>query len=75
MVTYEQAKKKAVEAYPSVNTVLEYKDAYVFYNSKARGNDREDNEVIVLKDSGKVVSMTEYVIGTKDDAAPKRIKF
>ena len=75
MITYEQAKKTAVNEKPEVNTVLEYKDAYMFYNSKARGNNLEDNEVIVLKKNGKVINMTEYIMGTKDNTTPKRIKF
>lgn len=75
MITYEQAKEKAVKLKKNLDTTLEYKDAYMFYNSKARGNQQEDNEVIVLKKSGKIVSMTEYIIGTKDNTTPKRIKF
>ena len=75
MITYEQAKAKAQKVLTGINTVLEYKDAYMFYNSKARGQEQEDNEVIVLKKNGKIISMTEYVMGTKDNSEPKRIKF
>lgn len=75
MITYEEAKKTAQAAKINIDSVLEYKDAYIFYNSKARGNAQEDNEVVVLKRDGKVVSMTSYVIGTKDNSKPKHIKF
>lgn len=75
MLTYEQAKQKAQKEYPAVDSVLEYKDAYVFYNSKARGNKTDDNEVVILKKNGNVISMTEYVMGTEDNTAPKRLKF
>lgn len=74
-MTYEQAKDKAVKIYPEVDSALEYKDAYIFYNSKARGNKQDDNEVVILKNGGKVISMSEYVMSTKDDTSPKRLKF
>lgn len=74
-MTYEQAKSKAVKIYPEVDSALEYKDAYIFYNSKARGNKQDDNEVVILKNGGKVISMSEYVMSTKDDTSPKRLKF
>ena len=70
-MTYEQAVTKAKKIYPAVDTVAEYEDAYVFYNSKAKGNDLEDNEVVVLKDNGKVVSMTEYAVNTNSNKSPK----
>lgn len=75
MITYEQAKKKAVGIRPALDSALEYKDAYLFYNSKARGTKTDDNEVIVLKKSGNIISMTEYVMSTSDNSSPKQIKF
>lgn len=74
-ITYDKAKAKALKAYPEVDTALEYNDAYIFYNSKARGSKTDDNEVVVLKDSGNIISMSEYVMGTKDTSTPKRHKF
>lgn len=73
MVTYEQAKDKATSARSGLDSALEYKDAYVFYNSKA--SNAEDNEVVILKRNGERVSMSEYVMMTQDDSKPKRIKF
>ena len=75
MITYEEAKDKATSARSGLDTALEYKDAYVFYNSKARGGDREDNEVVILKKNGSRVSMSEYVMMSNDESTPKRLKF
>ena len=75
MIDYEQAKKKAVVHKKDLDSALEYRDAYVFYSSKARGNAAEDSEVVVLKSDGRVVTMSQYVIGTKDSSRPKHIKF
>lgn len=75
MVTYEQAKDKATSARSGLDAALEYKDAYVFYNSKARGTNTEDNEVVILKRNGERVSMSEYVMMTQDDSKPKKLKF
>ena len=75
MITYEQAKEIATKAKSGIDTALEYKDAYVFYNSKVNKSNMDDNEVVILKSNGKRVSMTEYVVGTKDTSKPKKLKF
>ena len=72
-MTYEKAKQKAKEIDKNVDTVVEYESAYVFYNSKARGNNTEDNEVVIDKDTGKVISYSEYVMTTKDSAKKLRV--
>lgn len=64
-MTIEQAIQKAKKAYPQVDTVAEYEDAYVFYNSKARGEDNIDNELIILKETGNIISYNEYIKQTK----------
>ena len=73
MITYEQAKAKALKSKKDIDAALEYKGAYVFYNSKA--TNETDNEVVILKKNGNAVTMSEYVIDYKDDSEPKRLKF
>lgn len=75
MITYEEAKKKAMKAKSGLDSAVEYQKAWMFYNSKATGHNQEDNEIVILKDSGKWISMTEYVMSTKDNDKPKKIKF
>ena len=73
MVTYEQAKKKALKENSNLDSVVEYKMAYVFSNSKAKGNDMEDNDVVIMKSSGNRISMSELVIELPEgDKAKKR---
>lgn len=73
MITYEQAKKKALAQDKNLDTVIEYDKAYVFYNSKARGNEAEDNEIVVLKENGNMISYGEYVMTTTDDDKKKKV--
>ena len=72
MVTYEQAKAKALKAKSDVDTAKEYDSAYLFYK---KGSVQDDNEVVVLKSNGEVLSMTEYIVKIKYSSNPRKIKF
>lgn len=65
MITYEQAVKKAKEIDSKMDTYFEYPDAYVFTNSKAENEEREDNDLVVLKSSGNITGYSEYIMKTK----------
>ena len=76
MISYEEAKAKALKEKSGLNAVVEYKGAWAFYNSNAKGRaNTEDNEVMIRKSDGKRISMTEYIATTKDSSTPKKIKF
>lgn len=75
MITYEQAKAKAAKISKGLDTAYEYKGAYVFSNSKLKGNDIEDAEVAILKSNGNRVSFSAYVISSHDTSKPKKLKF
>lgn len=72
MVSYEEAKAKAMKINPNINTAREYRGAYVFYNSKSKG---DDNEVTILKSSGNYVSFSDYAVSAHDESLPKKLKF
>ena len=72
MYSYEQAKEKALRANKNIDTALEYEGAYVFYNSKS---DENDQEIVILKTNGNVVTMSDYLISSKDNKKPRQIKF
>lgn len=72
MITYEQAKERALKAKKDINAAKEYDSAYLFYNSNV---EEDDNEVIILKSNGERVSMTEYIVKVKDSSRPRKIKF
>lgn len=62
MITLEQAKQKALKVHPKINAVIEEPKAYIFSNSKAiTKEEKTDNEVVVLKENGKIVSYFEYI--------------
>ena len=75
MITYEQAKAKALKAKKDINAALEYKKAWVFYNKNAKGGDMYDNEIVIMKTSGNAVSFSDYLVDSKDHENPKKITF
>ena len=62
MVSFEEATKIAKSHKKNVNMANIYEDAYVFYNSRATGNDQEDNDVVVWKEDGTVTNFGDYVM-------------
>jgi hypothetical protein len=64
MILLENAIKKAKTIQP-INAMYEYPDAYVFTNTEAKDDETDDNEVVILKDDGKIISYSEYVMTTK----------
>ena len=61
MITVKQAWDIAKKQLSTVDSYLDEDNAYVFFNSKAKGRELVDNEVVVIKRTGKVVSYVEYV--------------
>lgn len=59
MIDYAKAKQTAQEINPSVDCVDDFGDAFVFYDSNAE--DSEDNDIVILKYDGSVVSYAEYI--------------
>lgn len=60
MIDFEEARDLALARWSAVNYCMEYDDAYVFgkINSKSAS---DNGPVVVLKDSGRCVSMVEYL--------------
>lgn len=73
-MTYEQVKEKALKQMPSADTVIEYNSVYVFYNSKAKGNEQDDNEVVIKKVDGDIISYSDYVMSTNDNINNKKVR-
>ena len=63
MITFDEAKKIAKKADPTVNTVNEYKSVWVFYNKDIKG---DDIETVVRKSNGSIISFSDYAAVTKD---------
>ena len=73
-MTYEQAKEKALKQMPNADTTIEYDSVYVFYNSKAKGNEQDDNEVVIKKVDGEIISYSDYVMSTNDNINNKKVR-
>lgn len=76
MVTYEVAVDMAKRIEPKVDSYQEYPDVFIFTNSKATGDDQWDNEIVISKNSGKVISYVDFIMDSKYadmDVVPKLI--
>ena len=62
MITYEVALDKAKRVDSKIDSYKEYPEAFVFMNSKAEGNECWDNEVVVERKNGKIISYSEFVM-------------
>lgn len=61
-MSFEQAKQKATKIDPQVDTVLEYRDFWVFFKS---GRKTQDGEICIEKKTGDRVSYAELVIDNR----------
>lgn len=69
MISYEGAKKKAILAAKrleeDLNSVAEYEDAYIFYYKAPEEhhiiNTGDDPPIVVMKETGEVMLMQDYV--------------
>jgi hypothetical protein len=74
MITYEEAKKKATSALTGIDSAAEYKTAYLFYRSNP-SNRPENNEVVIDKETGEILTMSQWVLTSDDTSNPKKLKF
>ena len=72
-MTYEEAKNKALKIDKTIDTALEYKGAYVFFNSET-AESIENAEIVLLKTNGNRVTMSDYFISSKDEDEPKKLQ-
>lgn len=69
MISYEDAKKKALLVAKNLEEMIdsasEYDDAYIFYRKASEGqrvvNTGDDPPIVVMKKTGEVMLMQEYV--------------
>lgn len=70
MVTYEEALKKAKEILPGVNNCVEYEHGYMFAHNTGKVQfGGAGAPVVILKDTGKAVTMA-YFNGKYDEDEP-----
>lgn len=73
-ITYEEAKKRGLALNDSVNACKEYSKAYNFYKY-----DTEiitgDCGVVVLKETGRAISLVSFLMDYHPEKNPKEIEF
>lgn len=62
MITYEVALDKAKKVEPKIDMYIEYPEAFIFTNSKAKGDEKWDNEVIIERKKGNIISYTDLIL-------------
>ena len=66
MISVQEARTKALKLYPKVDAMIDEPKAFIFVNSKAKTKaEKTDNEVVVLKDTGEIVSYFKYLMEIK----------
>ncbi len=73
MITYQQAKEIALSKNKRVNTCREYKDGYDFFEKEYDGVG--DSGVVVLKESGRAIHFTSFILNYNPEKNPKEIEF
>ena len=74
-MTYEQAKEKALKINPQFNACKEYKIAYYFYDKQDKTLREPDNEIVILKETGKILNLSTFILDYLPERNPKAKKF
>ena len=74
-MTYEEAKEKALKINPNFNACKEYKKAYHFYDKRDKTEREPDNDVVILKETGKILKPSTFILDYLPERNPKSIKF
>ena len=61
MLTYEQAYEAALRQMPNIDACAEYENAYMFKRKAENHSIGGHGYIVILKDSGKALSRTEYL--------------
>ena len=73
MISYEDAKKIALELNSDVNSCYEYDNAYNFFDKNEVG--AGDKSVVILKEDGKALNFVNYILDYATSNEMKEIEF
>lgn len=73
MISYEDAKKIALELNSDVNSCYEYDNAYNFFDKNEVG--AGDTSVVILKEDGKALNFVNYILDYATSNKMKKIEF
>ena len=74
-MTYEEAKEKALKINPNFNSCKEYKKAYHFYDKRDKTEREPDNDVVILKETGKILNLSTFILDYLPERNPKAKNF
>lgn len=73
MISYEDAKKKALELNSDVNACYEFNNAYRFLDKN--DDSTGDKSVIILKEDGRALNYVDYILDYATSNKMKEIGF
>lgn len=73
MISYEDAKKKALELNSDVNACYEFNNAYRFLDKN--DDSAGDKSVIILKEDGRALNYVDYILDYATSNKMKEIEF
>ena len=74
-MNYIKAKEIALKINSKFNACKEYKIAYHFYDKNDNKKRTPDNDVVILKESGKILNLTTFILDYLPEKNPKEINF
>lgn len=73
MISYEDAKKKALELNSDVNACYDFNNAYSFLDKN--DDSTGDKSVIILKEDGRALNYVDYILDYATSNKMKEIEF
>ena len=74
-MTCEEAKEKALKINPKFNACKEYKIAYHFYDKRDKTEREPDNDIVILKETGKILNLSTFILDYLPERNPKEKAF
>lgn len=72
---YQKAKEIALNYNAKINACKEYENAYYFYNKINSETTGGIDDFVVLKESGRILSLSTYILTYTPTSFPKQIEF
>ena len=72
MITFEDAKKTALSKATGIDVCDEYEKGYHFF-SKDTDSDGGFGDIVVLKENGRTLSFTQFILDYLPEKKPKRV--
>ena len=75
MITYTDAKAKALFINKRINACKEFNLAYHFYCKNDQKERTLDNDIVILKETGKIINFSTFILDYHPEKNPREIAF